>query len=225
MMNSAILIALALTAPATSVDGAVSVSALDVPVSDVDALVDGLVEARIDAERDHLRRLGLWGASSVVGGAALYGLTVPGVASDGGGPDTVRGFALQSVGWGAINLAIVGIGTFAPAAPPPTTREAALAAEDDLGKILWVNVGLDAGYMMAGGTLAAVGAFGSDVNADFVSHGAGIVTQGAGLLLLDLIAVWSSGPREEALQALPPTTTPPTLATTNATTLETPTKR
>ena len=74
MMNSAILLALALTAPATSVDGAVSVSAPDASHDDGNE-VAAIVAARSDAERDHLRRLGLWGASSVVGGAALYFLS------------------------------------------------------------------------------------------------------------------------------------------------------
>jgi hypothetical protein len=86
--------------------------------------------------------------------------------------------------------------------------ELALAAEDDLGKVLWTNIGLDAGYMFAGGTMIAAGAFGAEPAVDWQSHGAGIVMQGAGLLVLDGIAVWSSGPREEALQTLPPAPAP-----------------
>gem|GEM_PF-1245085 len=184
--------------------------ALAAPASDgaVDAAVEGLVQARVQAEEDHLRRLGIWGAASVLGGAGLLALSMPGVVVDDGA-GALQGFGIQSVAWGTINLAIVGIGAVVPRAPI-TDRDDALAAEDDLAKVLWVNVGLDVGYLMVGGTLAAASQLGAEPRVDVFSHGVGIATQGAGLLVLDLIAVWSSDPREQALAALPPSAHPMT---------------
>jgi hypothetical protein len=162
--------------------------------------------ARVDAERAHLGRLAIWAGCNLVAGGGLLVLATPGLSPVPAEhvPTMLSGVALQSLAWGAINLAIVGIGAAFPSSPT-TDRGIALAAEDDLGKVLWTNIGLDAGYMFAGGSLMAASAFGAEPAIEWRSHGAGIVTQGAGLLALDLIAVWDSGPREEALQALPTT--------------------
>ncbi len=166
-----------------------------------------IVAEREAAEADHLRRLGLWGASSVVGGAGLFALSQPALLGDGA-PRQLEGFAIQSMAWGGINLAIVAIGSLAPKTTPTMStmskmRADALDAEDDLAKVLWVNVGLDVGYMMAGGTMMAASQLGAEPSVDWLSHGAGIVTQGAGLFILDLIAVWGSDARERALADLP----------------------
>ncbi|MBM4280370.1 MAG: hypothetical protein FJ137_06280 [Deltaproteobacteria bacterium] len=165
--------------------------------------IAALVEARVDAERAHLARLGVWAGVNVVAGAALLALARPETSPLPTPATLLEGFAVQSLAWGGINLAIVGLG-LASTPAPVTTREAALAAEDDLGKVLWVNVGLDAGYMMAGGALWGASLAGAKPAEQWRSHGVGIVTQGLGLAVLDVIAVWDSAPREEALQALPP---------------------
>lgn len=176
--------------------------------------VQTLSAARVEAEQDHLRRLAIWAGSNVVAGGALLWLATPGLSPLPAEqvPTVLQGFSIQSLAWGGINLAICGLGAAFPSTPTDD-RDVALAAEDDLGKVLWTNIGLDAGYMFAGGTMMAAGAFGAAPAVDWQSHGAGIITQGLGLLVLDGIAVWSSGPREEALQALPaptpaPSTTP-----------------
>ena len=166
----------------------------------------------MQAEQDHLRRLAIWAGSNVVAGGALLWLATPGLSPLPAEqvPAVLQGFSIQSLAWGGINLAICGLGAAfqQPLATTTDDRELALAAEDDLGKVLWTNIGLDAGYMFAGGTMIAAGAFGAEPAVDWQSHGAGIVMQGAGLLVLDGIAVWSSGPREEALQTLPPAPAP-----------------
>lgn len=160
--------------------------------------VNALARERRVAEEDHLKRLGLWAGANVVAGAGLLLLARPETSPP---PTVLEGFAVQSLAWGAINGTIVALGLLLPA-PLPETRDEALAAEDDLGKVLWVNVGLDAGYAMAGGTMIAASAFGAAPAEQWQSHGVGIVMQGVGLGFLDVIAVWESGPREEALQAL-----------------------
>ncbi len=176
-----------------------------------------LIEEREDAERDHLRRLGLWAGASILGGGALW------IASTQETPlgaplRHAEGFAVQSVAWGSINLTIAGLGLLFPSTTTPT-RDAALAAEDDLAKILWTNMGLDVGYMMAGAVLVGVGSgVVDDAEPLYVSHGVGVMTQGLGLLVLDGIAVWSSSDREEALWALPASTTEPASASASTST-------
>jgi hypothetical protein len=171
--------------------------------------VQRLSAQRVAAEQDHLRRLAIWAGSNVVAGAGLAWLSTPGLSplDEAQVPTSLQGVAIQSLVWGGINLTICGIG-FAFPSTATSDRDEALSAEDDLGKVLWTNVGLDAGYMFAGGTMIAAGQLGAKPAVDWQSHGAGIITQGAGLLILDVIAVWSSGPREEALQALPTSSAP-----------------
>jgi hypothetical protein len=173
------------------------------------AQVQRLVSLRQRAERDHLKRLGIWGVTNVVAGAGLLAMGSPAVSPLEAPPPALRGYGIQSIGWGAVNLAIAGIGLVTSPSDVDLTREAALAAEDDNAKVLWVNVGLDVGYMMAGGALVAAGTSGAQPAVDWMAHGTGIITQGLGLLVLDVVAVLGSAGREEALQALPPTTIPP----------------
>lgn len=208
MTPSALSLALLLssTAPAPPVP-VVSLPAAAAPVDDDhgddDGPVAALVQARVEAERAHLARLGVWAGTNLVAGAALLALARPETSPLPTPATALEGFAVQSIAWGAVNLAIAGLGLAATPAVT-TSRADALAAEDDLGKVLWLNVGLDAGYIMAGGALWGASFAGAGPAEQWRSHGAGIVTQGLGLAVLDVIAVWDSGPREERLQALPP---------------------
>jgi hypothetical protein len=192
------------TAPAAPVP---STPVVPQPTAEDDASDDGavasLVHARVDAERAHLARLGVWAGTNIVAGAALLALARPETSPLPTPATAVEGFAVQSIAWGAVNLTIAGLG-LAAAPVSVTSRADALAAEDDLAKVLWLNVGLDAGYMMAGGAMWGASLAGAAPAEQWRSHGAGIVTQGLGLAVLDVIAVWDSGPREERLQALPP---------------------
>lgn len=187
------------TAPAL----AVPMSSTSTSTAAVDDAVAPLVHARVDAERAHLARLGVWAGTNIVAGGALLALARPETSPLPAPATALEGFAVQSIAWGTVNLTIAGLG-LASAPVFVTSRDDALAAEDDLGKVLWLNVGLDAGYMMAGGALWGASLAGAAPAEQWRSHGAGIVTQGLGLAVLDVIAVWDSGPREERLQALPP---------------------
>jgi len=200
----AVFFALAVCAQVTapSETAAPSSSAPSASASAASSAVTALVRERRVAEEDHLKRLGLWAGANVVAGAGLLLLARPETSPLPAPPTMLEGFAVQSLAWGAINGTIVALGLLLPA-PLPETRDEALAAEDDLAKVLWVNVGLDAGYAMAGGTMIAAGAFGAAPDEQWQSHGVGIIMQGVGLGFLDVIAAWESGPREEALQALP----------------------
>ncbi len=117
------------------------------------------------------RTLVAFGAASVVGGGVLA------AASDRPG---VRAFGQQSAMWGAINLAIAGVGAWRGRSHP--TRA------DSLRRTLLVNAGLDVGYVAAGAHLAhhrvTLGGRWSPQAAR--GHGLAVVVQGAGLMALDL---------------------------------------
>ena len=130
-------------------------------------------------ERAHLLRLFAWGGASVLAGSLLLALVA---ARRAAGPaPLVRHFGIQTAAWGLINLAIA------------LWAWRGLALRDNAGargleRFLWLNLGLDAGYVGVGATLALTGwAVGRRLGA--VGAGAGVVVQGAALLLLDWLLV------------------------------------
>ncbi|GGG15115.1 hypothetical protein GCM10007304_31460 [Rhodococcoides trifolii] len=116
------------------------------------------------------RHLTTWGGASVVLGGAL------GIA---GRSPSIRAFGVQSAGWGAIDLLIAGAGALSK--KPPTTSK--------LRKTLWVNAGLDVGYIAAGAHVAVrKPRFGGRITVEEAAgHGVAVVVQGAALLLLDTV--------------------------------------
>jgi hypothetical protein len=133
----------------------------------------------LSAERAHLLRLLAWGASSVLAGTALLAwLRARGRPSAGG---LLQHFAIQTAAWGAVEIAFAAIGWRSLA-----LRD--LAAATRLDRLLWMNVGLDVGYILVGATLAIVGwRLGEARRLGVVGAGTGVVVQGAALLLLDLL--------------------------------------
>lgn len=99
------------------------------------------------------------------------------------------GMGAQFAGWGLVNAAIATFGSRAadrrraalpdPADPAVHSRESA-----GLERLLWINSGLDAGYI-AGGLALAQTRGRSDRRS--AGHGWGVVLQGAFLLLFDVI--------------------------------------
>jgi len=125
------------------------------------------------AERAHLLRLLLWGASSVVVGTLIVVvLTVRRAKAP-----IVAQFAGQALGWGVIELAISAI---AWRAQPMRDVSAAVR----LDRITWFSAGLDVGLVAVGIALAVVGWMGRRLGV--VGVGLGIVVQGLALLLLSL---------------------------------------
>jgi hypothetical protein len=127
------------------------------------------------AERGHLLRLALWGALSVVVGTGVWGvLAVRRVRSP-----LLLNFAIQTGAWGAVDLAIC-------AAAWRTLRLRDLAGAIALDRFLWFNIGLDAGYVAVGATLAIVG-WRLTRSLALVGAGIGIIVQGSALAVLDLL--------------------------------------
>lgn len=130
-------------------------------------------------ERAHLLRLVAWGAGSVLAGTLLVALVV--LRRAAGPAALVRHFGVQTAAWGVVNLAIAGW----------AWRGLALrdhAGARGLERFLWLNLGLDAGYVGVGMTLALTGwVVGRRLGA--VGAGAAVVVQGLALLLLDGVLV------------------------------------
>jgi hypothetical protein len=129
----------------------------------------------LSAERAHLLRLLAWGASSVLAGTALLAwLRVRGQPSG-----LLEQFAIQTGAWGAVEVAFAAIRWWSLA-----PRD--LAAATRLDRLLWMNVGLDVGYILVGATLAIVGwRLGRRLRV--MGAGTGVVVQGTALILLDLL--------------------------------------
>ncbi|MDP9435444.1 MAG: hypothetical protein M3P93_09740 [Actinomycetota bacterium] len=115
----------------------------------------GLVEERLTAV------LGAWAAGSVTLGTLLAAA-----------PRT-RGFGRQTAVWGALDGAIAWAGTRHRAAHGRTDPAR-------LRRVLLVNAGLDAGYLLAGLWLLRDGRWRGD--------GAAVLVQGGFLLALDTLA-------------------------------------
>jgi hypothetical protein len=130
-------------------------------------------------ERTHLARLLVWALGSILSGTLLLALVA--LRSAAGPLPLLRHFAVQTAAWGAINLAIV------------LWAQRGLKLRDyagarSLDRILWLNLGLDVGYIGVGVTLAVTGwVLGRRLGA--VGAGIGIVVQGTVLFVLDLAFV------------------------------------
>ncbi len=125
-------------------------------------------------ERAHLLRLLAWGATSMVVGTALHAL----LTLRRTGSALLTHFAIQTFAWGLLNLAIATIGML-------RLSERDLASATRLDRLLWLSVGLDAGLVLVGATLATAGWMIAR-RLGVVGAGIGIAVQGAGLLALDL---------------------------------------
>ena len=115
-----------------------------------------------------IRALAAWSVGSIAVGALVL-LRRPGTRA--------TGFARQSIAWGAVDLAIAGLSL---RRRDPVADEAAQARS--LRRLLLVNAALDVGYVGTGVLLWRAGRLrGRDSTGD----GAGVVLQGAVLLVLD----------------------------------------
>jgi hypothetical protein len=130
-------------------------------------------------ERAHLLRLFAWGGASLLAGTLLLALVT--LRRAAGPAPLVRHFGVQTAAWGAVNLAIA------------AWAWRGLALRDHAGargleRVLWLNLGLDAGYVGVGVTLALTGwVVARRLGA--VGAGAAVAVQGLVLLLLDWLLV------------------------------------
>lgn len=127
------------------------------------------------AERTHLIQLALWGAACLfIGSAVTAALRVGHRRSS-----LLEQFGIQTAAWGAIELAMAFVGYRSLA-----LRD--LAGATRLDRMLWLNVGLDVGYILVGFTLAVLG-WRAMRRAGLVGAGIAVIVQGTALALLDLV--------------------------------------
>ena len=133
-------------------------------------------------ERAHLLQLLIWGAASMLVGTAL--LAVLGARAIRS--PLLSGFAIQCVAWGMGEVAVAAIRLRGVA-----HRDGASAVA--LDRLLWLNTGLDAGYVAVGLTLALTGwLLGRRLT--FLGAGMGIIVHGLALLTFDLRFVLALSP-------------------------------
>jgi hypothetical protein len=126
------------------------------------------------AEQQHLLRLLFWAGLSILAATGVATLlTARRVQSP-----FLRHFSLQLAAWGAAVGAIAGFEWHGV-----QLRDVSGAAR--LERLVWMNVGLDAGYVAVGVVLAAT-AWTLARRMSRVGAGAAIVVQGLALLLIDL---------------------------------------
>lgn len=129
----------------------------------------------LSAERAHLLRLAAWAAGSVLAGTGLIAYR----RWRGRNAPLLFHFALQTAAWGLVDLTLVWA-----AQGSLVLRD--LSSARRLERFLWLNTGLDAGYVAVGITLGLTGwLLGRRLGT--VGAGLGIVVQGLALLLLDLV--------------------------------------
>jgi hypothetical protein len=126
------------------------------------------------AERAHLLRLIVWGGASV-----LLGVTLLVFLKARRQPSALlAGFAVQTAAWGAIDLALAGNGL-------RTLALRDLSGATRLDRFLWLNIGLDGGYVLVGLTLLLVG-WRLGRRPGLIGAGIGVMVQGAALAILDV---------------------------------------
>lgn len=127
------------------------------------------------AERAHIVRLLVWGGGGVLVATALLAWLHRGRRRSA----LLEHFGIQTAAWGAVEIAFgaIALATLA-------TRD--LAGATRLDRLLWLNVGLDAGYVLVGLTVLATG-WRLGRRLGMVGAGLAIVVQGIALGLLDLV--------------------------------------
>jgi hypothetical protein len=138
----------------------------------------------LSLERGHLVRLALWGGASFVIGAMLLAMLawrrIP--------APLLRHFAIQTLAWGAVDLALCGWAQGGLA-----LRN--YAAAQQLVNLLWLNTGLDAGYVLVGVTLILT-CWRLGPKPAGIGAGIGIIVQAIALFLLDVRLIVLIGPMQ-----------------------------
>jgi hypothetical protein len=126
-------------------------------------------------ERAHLLRLLVWGAASVLTGTSIIAWLRIGTRRSA----LLQHFAIQAALWGATE-GVIALGLWTQL----TVRDVMGATR--LDRLLWLNIGLDLGYVLVGIALTTA-AWKLGRRFGLMGAGIGIVVQGSALALLDLM--------------------------------------
>jgi hypothetical protein len=128
----------------------------------------------LHAEQQHLLRLLLWAGLSIVGATSVGAMMVMRRTLS----PFLAHFAIQMAVWGAVVGAIAAIELY-------TSHLRDLSGAARLERLLWMNVGLDVGFVATGAVLA-IYAWAAAKRSAGIGAGTGIVIQGVALLVIDL---------------------------------------
>lgn len=133
-------------------------------------------------ERGHLQYLLVWALVSIIVGTGVLAW----MAWRRQNAPLLRHFAIQMAAWGAVDAVIVAWGWQGLA-----LRD--FGGAQRLVNFLWLNTGLDVGYVAVGVTLALLGwRWGARLGA--MGAGLGVIVQGVALTLLDARLIMLIGP-------------------------------
>ena len=133
-------------------------------------------------ERAHLLQIIAWGGASIVVGAAVLGILAVARTRSA----LLANFAIQCVAWGGAEVVLAGIRLHGVA-----HRDGAAAVT--LDRLLWLNTGLDAGYVIVGATLALTGWM-LGRRQGLMGAGMGVIVHGLALFIFDLRFVLALSP-------------------------------
>ena len=127
------------------------------------------------AERSHLIRVALWAVSSAALGSVLVAfITLRRLAAP-----IAFWFGVQTLAWGSLELVVTAVRWYGV-----SMRDVSAATR--LDRLTWLSVGLDVGIAAVGLT-SAIMAWTRERRLGAFGAGIGIVVQGLGLLVLDLM--------------------------------------
>lgn len=138
---------------------------------------------QINQEHLHFKQNGM----TVLGGWALTNLAISGTMMTQTKGVNYR-FHEMNVFWNVINLGIAGFGFYdAMNGQNPTNLIQTLSSQQDFGKILLFNAGLDVGYVMSGFFLRERSKNVSKFRNRLKGYGNSIIIQGSFLFVFDLV--------------------------------------
>ncbi len=135
-----------------------------------------------DLELAHLTRLSFWAVASIAAGALLLLLSWRKRSELA----LAFHFSTQTMLWGCIELVVARRGLSIL-----SLRDHAAAVS--LDRLLWLEVGLDAGYILVGFTLVTAGLL-MGRRLGPIGAGIGVAVQGVALAVLDLMLASQLGP-------------------------------
>lgn len=143
-----------------------------------DITVEDLDQRRNRINAAGMLTLGSWALVNIGANTALYFST----------DEDIRYFYQMNVLWNFINLGMAGLGYYGSArAVPSKDLFAAVDAQYNLEKVLLLNAGLDAAYIMTGLFLVEYGRSFSGRQTMFRGYGQSLLVQGGFLLVFDLV--------------------------------------
>lgn len=133
---------------------------------------------RLKTNTNGLTILGTWALGNIAVGSIMVGRT----------EGEAKYFHQMNIGWGAVNAAIVGFGYYSSMSADPSsfTLFETIHEQHQMQKVLMLNIGLDAAYMMSGAFLLERAKTDLKNTDRFNGFGKSLVMQGAFLFLFDI---------------------------------------